>query len=368
MTTLRCADVLVSALVNAGIQHCFSLSGNQIMALYDASINTGLQLFHTRHEAGAVHMADAVGRLTGKPGVALVTAAPGFANCLSALYMAKCAESPVVLLSGDSPHKQDGRGAFQELDQVAMSQLVTKQAWRVKEPSNIRQEIQKALSIASSGRPGPVHLSLPVDVLETKLDSSDYGLETSKEASESISDEKYRWIVDDLSVAQKPLVIVGPALIRTSVFLEAQLHARKIGVPILGMESPRGLNDPSLGALVEIIQEADFIILLGKALDFTLQFGKDSAFGSHCRFIQIDPDQHVLDQGRRNIQDSQRLTQILFPDTAAFLRYLYWHLPEKKESDGGWYNVVSSRHCLPTAVLVDRSTKHSSYSGSAFGC
>ena len=65
MTTLRCADVLVSELINAGIQHCFSLSGNQIMAVYDASINTNLQLFHTRHEAGAVHMADAVGRLIG---------------------------------------------------------------------------------------------------------------------------------------------------------------------------------------------------------------------------------------------------------------------------------------------------------------
>jgi acetolactate synthase-1/2/3 large subunit len=93
------------------------------MAIYDASIDTGLQLFHTRHEAATVHMADVVGRLTGKPGVALVAAGPGFANCLSALYVAKAAESPVLLLSGDSPHELDGQGAFMELDQVAMSQL-----------------------------------------------------------------------------------------------------------------------------------------------------------------------------------------------------------------------------------------------------
>jgi len=342
MAVLRCADVLVSKLINAGVRHCFALSGNQIMSIYDASINTDLQLFHTRHEAAAVHMADAVGRLTGKPGVALVTAAPGIANCPSALYVAKAAESPVLLLSGDSPVEQDGHGAFQELDQVAMTQPVTKQAWRVTEPRRIRQEIQKALSIASSGRPGPVHLVLPVDVLEAKLDSADYGLETPKEASESVGEEEYRWVVDDLLVAQRPLVLVGPAVMHSPAFLEAQKYGRETGVPTLGMESPRGLNDPSLGALAEITREADLIILVGKALDFSLQFGKDSAFNSQCRFIQIDPDQRVLDQGRRNIQDLKRLSQILLPDPAHFLRYLFWRLAEIKAGDGDWYDTVSS--------------------------
>src|SRR5437016_9721894 len=81
------------------------------------------------------------------------------------------------------------------------------------------------------------------------LDSADYGAGLSQEASKSRREKKYSWVVDALSVAQKPLVLVGPALMRTAAFLEAQSYAKKTGVPILGMESPRGLNDPSLGTL-----------------------------------------------------------------------------------------------------------------------
>lgn len=90
---------MVDALVAAGVRHLFSLSGNQILSVYDATIGRGLPIVHTRHEAAAVHMADAWGRLTEEPGVALVTAAPGHLNALSALYGALMAESPVVLLS-----------------------------------------------------------------------------------------------------------------------------------------------------------------------------------------------------------------------------------------------------------------------------
>ena len=94
---MRGADLLVQTLAAAGVTRIFSLSGNQIMPVFDASIDEPLELLHVRHEAAAVHMADAWGRLTGSPGIALVTAGPGFANTLSALYVALAGESPVVL-------------------------------------------------------------------------------------------------------------------------------------------------------------------------------------------------------------------------------------------------------------------------------
>ena len=112
-------------------------------------------------------MADAWGRLTEQPGVALVTAGPGHLNALSALYGARMAESPVVLLSGASPRAQRGRGAFQEVDQVAAARPVTKAAWSVDDAARVGDDIARALALATSGRPGPVHLSLPGDVLET---------------------------------------------------------------------------------------------------------------------------------------------------------------------------------------------------------
>src|SRR5712691_10746276 len=91
----RGADALVRAMANAGVRRIFTLSGNHIMPVFDAALDSGITLIHTRHEAAAVHMADAWGRLTGEPGIALVTGGPGHANAVGALYTAAMAESPV---------------------------------------------------------------------------------------------------------------------------------------------------------------------------------------------------------------------------------------------------------------------------------
>jgi acetolactate synthase-1/2/3 large subunit len=152
--------------VAADVRHLFSLSGNQILPLYDATIGRPISIIHTRHEAAAVHMADAWGRLTEEPGVALVTAGPGHCNALSALYGALMAESPVLLLSGHAPLSQAGRGAFQEMDQVAAARPVTKAAWLAQSTEHLGEDIRAALDLARSGRPGPVHVSLPSDLLE----------------------------------------------------------------------------------------------------------------------------------------------------------------------------------------------------------
>ena len=125
------AAALTQTLRNAGVDTVFSLSGNQIMPVYDAAIDSELRLIHTRHEAAAVYMADGWAQVTGQLGVALVTAAPGFANAISALYTARMQEVPVLFLSGDSPVSGDGSGTFQELDQVAIASPVVKHSVRV---------------------------------------------------------------------------------------------------------------------------------------------------------------------------------------------------------------------------------------------
>ena len=117
-TSRRGADLLVRTLQGAGVRRIFALSGNHIMPIFDAAFEAGIELIHTRHEAAAVHMADAFARLSGEVGVAMVTGGPGHANAVSALYTAAMAESPVVLLSGHAPLSQLGRGAFQEMRQA----------------------------------------------------------------------------------------------------------------------------------------------------------------------------------------------------------------------------------------------------------
>src|SRR6202165_3051670 len=121
----RGADTLVRSLRAAGTKRVFTLSGNHIMTVFDAALDAGIELVHVRHEAAAVHMADAWARLTGEVGIALVTGGPGHANAIGALYTAAMAESPVLLLSGHAPTTQLGRGAFQEMRQADVAAPLT---------------------------------------------------------------------------------------------------------------------------------------------------------------------------------------------------------------------------------------------------
>src|SRR3954452_14288892 len=123
---LRGADLLVRTLAAAGVKHVFTLSGNHVMPVFDAALDANLSLVHVRHEAAAVHMADAWGRLTGEPGIAMVTGGPGHANATAALMTALGQESPLVLLSGHTETDQLGRGGFQELRQAEMASPVSK--------------------------------------------------------------------------------------------------------------------------------------------------------------------------------------------------------------------------------------------------
>ena len=296
------AELLIESLISAGVKHLFSLSGNQILSLYDASIGRDINLIHTRHEAAAVHMADGWGRLTEQPGVALLTAGPGHCNAISALYGALMAESPVVLLSGHSPHAQIGSGAFQEIDQVTVAKPVTKAAWLVEDANRLDEAIATALSIACEGRPGPVHLSLPSDILEATLSPQSLHRTDRDNAS---TDNAAATNVDDvlrqLTEAERPLILAGPAMGRSLRWTEVEQLSEATGIPALPMESPRGVNDPWLHQATNCLSEADLVLLVGKKLDFSLRFGQPPFFLKGCRFIQIDPDASQLRLEQSNV-------------------------------------------------------------------
>ena len=298
-TQHRGADILARALARAGARQLFSLSGNQIMPLYDAAIDAGLNITHVRHEGAAVHMADSWGRLTGEPGIALLTGGPGHANGIGALYTALASESPLVMLSGHAPLNQLGRGAFQEMAQADMAAPVTKASFTAHSAETLGDDIARAMRIARGGRPGPVHLSLPFDVLENIVkpphncqpDEDDFYAST-----QSLSAATAEAILEHIKKAQRPLIITGPMLSSSrGQNLRDQL-ARATGAPVLCMESPRGIADPCLGAVSEVLSQADMVVLLGKQADYTLRFGEAPAIAANCRFIVIDPDINVLRQ------------------------------------------------------------------------
>jgi acetolactate synthase I/II/III large subunit len=304
----RGADLLVKALIQQKVERIYTLSGNHIMSIFDASIGTGIRLIHTRHEASCVHMADAQGRLTGVPAVAMVTGGPGHANALGALYTALMAESPLVLLSGQSPINQTGKGAFQEIDQVALAAPVSKAAWSVRDVACLHSDLRLAFKIAGSGRHGPVSLSLPSDLLESLAveQSSQPSAGAPKfpfaaTDSEQASDQQCRAAISWLAAGKSPLILAGAMMLTPARRAAIAALEQSLGIPVIAMDSPRGTDDPRLGRFATQLALADRVLLLAKRVDFTLRFGSAPVFSASCEFMQLEPDPLELERARRNL-------------------------------------------------------------------
>ncbi len=299
----RGAHALVHSLRALGVSRVFTLSGNHIMPVFDAALDSGIELIHVRHEAAAVHMADAWARLTGEPGIAMVTGGPGHANAVGALYTASMAESPVVLLSGHAPNNQLGMGAFQEMRQAEIAAPLTKASWTTESADAVADDIGRAIDIALAGRPGPVHLSLPSDCLEGEAATARSQASHTARVAPVIDVRPY---LEKLRAAKRPLILTGPAsLTRRGRERMARLEAAS-GVPTVGMESPRGIADPSLGAFGEMLARADCVFLLGKRLDFTLKFGKPPAFDAKCALLQADLDADVMAIAEALVEEARK--------------------------------------------------------------
>lgn len=294
---MRGADLVASALTSAGVDKVFTLSGNHIMSIFDAAIGSKLDLVHVRHEAAAVHMADAYGRMTGKPGIAMLTGGPGHANGVGALYTALCAESPMVLISGHAGTDELGRGGFQEIRQADMACPVCKAAWTSTSAETMGADIAEALRIAASGRPGPVHLSLPSDLLDQVVEANAIR-QPSAAAHVAPVQSLPAGIADaalaELAKASRPLILAGPQLAHTDGRKLVAALEQATGIPVVIMEAVRGINDATLGAFGDVLKQADAILLLGKPLDFTLKFGEPPFVAAGCRFLSIDPDPAML--------------------------------------------------------------------------
>jgi len=271
---MRAADLLIKAIISSGTDTVFSLSGNQIMSVYDAAIDQPINLVHTRHEAGAVYMADGYARASGKTGIALVTAAPGFTNAISPLYAISATETPLVLLSGDSPVSKDKLMPFQKMDQQEVVRPLVKESWRLTHPDRIGHDLASAIALAQSGRPGPVHLSLPEDVLTATVEESqDVTPDQFTLEAVSLGNADLPSVLSIIDRAEFPLIITGPSLHPSRAPGVAEKLMKALNIPVICMQSPRGLNDPAMGKIREVIAAADSLILIDKDVDFTLASG-----------------------------------------------------------------------------------------------
>ncbi|MEA3120283.1 MAG: hypothetical protein QOI13_3553 [Paraburkholderia sp.] len=308
---MRGADIVARTLEDLGVTRIFTLSGNHIMPIFDALLSTKIQLIHARHEAACVHMADAWGRLTGEPGIALVTGGQGHSNAVAALYTALASESPLLLLSGHAALSELGRGAFQEMAQAELARPVTKASWTAQGVATLGSDIARAFGLAATGRPGPVHVSLPVDLIERTIADEPITPITKADLQLRISPlmpDVANKVISHLRAATKPLLICGRAMCTERGRKIMREAADALDVPVIGMESPRGVNDPGLGAFAEILSEADLVGLIGKPLDFTLRFGE--APSPSCRWIVIDPDAAMIARAAKALGKQLLLSEI----------------------------------------------------------
>ena len=306
--TLRGADIVARSLKRLGCRRVFTLSGNHIMSIFDAALDAGLDLVHVRHEAAAVHMADAHGRLTGEAGIALVTGGPGHANAVGALFTALGAESPMVLLSGHAATWELGRGGFQELRQADMAAPVTKASW-TSNATRRRSAATSARRSASPHRAGPDRcISACRPICSTR--GSTKAPWSGRSGWRSVRGRAERIRPPTRSsppsrAPTRPVIIAGPQLSTVDGrALLAKLEAAT-GAPAVIMESPRGIADATLGAFADLIKRADLIVLLGKALDFTTKWASGPAFDPDVRLIAIDPDPALVERASK--EKGQRL-------------------------------------------------------------
>ena len=313
MAKLTGAHLVMRCLKLEGIKRIFTIVGDTILPLCDAAVDEGIQFIDTRHEAAAMAMADAWCRITGEPAVAMVTGGPGFSNAISALPNIYTSESPVVFIAGCSELPEQGMFSFQEIDQVGMTTPVTKGSWLVQDRRRIPDMVATAFRTALSGRPGPVHLSIPIDIQEQAVSEeelpqyrpSDYRHQGRNPGDPRLINEA----VDLLSRAERPVVIAANTT-RYSVTSEAlQKLIEATGLPIFTVEQARGLisddhplcfgyADAALNHAARHFREADAVLLLGKRLDHRYRYGMPPFFNADARLIQVDQAPEELGRNR----------------------------------------------------------------------
>ncbi len=287
------------------------------MPVFDAALDAGIELIHARHEAAAVHMADASTRISGELGVALVTGGPGHANAVSALFTALLAESPVLFLSGHAPTRELGMGAFQEMRQADVAAPVTQSGMDLRERRRACRRRCESNPHRAIGSPGTGARQPPGRCARKRCERDIRADERRSPCfADPIDAETGDALLRRLRNAARPVILVGPmGLTRRGRALAAALEDAA-GIPVVGMESPRGMADPSLGAFAEMLAQADCVLLIGKRLDFTLQFGRSPAFDARCTFLQIDADEAELERSRRAVGERLAATAVADMDSA----------------------------------------------------
>jgi acetolactate synthase-1/2/3 large subunit len=301
--TVTGGHLVARALKAEGIEAIFTLCGGHIIDIYDGCIDAGIRIIDVRHEQATAHAADAWTPLTGVPGCAVVTAGPGTTDTITAVANAWRAQTPMLAIGGQGSLRQAHMGSLQELDHVALMKPITKFAGTVYHTERIPDILGMAFREAYSGRPGPVFVEIPRDVLDGSVPESAVA-EPGKYRSHGKVYGDPRLIeaaAGLLSRAQRPAVLAGSQVWHSRGAAQLQTFAETAGVPVYVNGAARGSLPPGHPQLFvrsrrDALARADVILVIGTPFDFRLAYGKRLA--DDAQIIQVDLNYGELGHNR----------------------------------------------------------------------
>ncbi len=297
------AQIIVDTLVDLGVEVMFGYTGGVVLPLFDRLYDAPIRLVVPRHEQGGCHMADAYARASGKVGVVLATSGPGACNLVTGLATAMMDSIPLVALTGQVRTELIGNDAFQEADTTGITRPVTKHNCIVKDVKDLERTIREAFHIASTGRPGPVLIDLPVDVEVSKyrndgkveIDLPGYKVRTKGHA------RQISMAAQAINKSERPVLYVGGGVIIANAADELRAFAEKAHLPVTMTLLGLGSFDQKLPESLDMlgmhgsayanyaVQESDLLIAVGARFDDRVT-GKLSTFAPNAKIIHIDID------------------------------------------------------------------------------
>jgi len=298
------AKMVIKALAIENTEVVFGYPGGAIMNVYDEIYKQkDFQHILTKHEQGAVHAADGYARATGKVGVCIVTSGPGFTNAVTGLATAYMDSIPMVCISGQVPNAIIGTDGFQEIDAVGISRPCTKHNFLVTTIEELPRVLKEAFYIASSGRPGPVHVDIPKDIT-AELGIFNYPTEINISTYKPTVKGNVRQIkkaLEEIANSKRPLLYIGGGAILSNCSYEIREFAKATGIPAVETLMARGAmgsENPLLCGMLGMhgeyaanmaMHETDCIISLGARFDDRVT-GRLDKFGKHAKIIHVDID------------------------------------------------------------------------------
>lgn len=308
MGEIQGGQLAAEALIQKGVRYIFTLSGGHITPIYQYLEDSPVKLFDTRHEQAAVFMAEAWGRMTREPGIAMVTAGPGFTNALSGVANASFSNAPMVLISGcvgiESIEKLD----LQDMRQAPVIEPMVKKALVCHKTERIPEFVDLAFRTAMSGRPGPVYLELPVDVLNAFTDADRVRRTATMVESRPVDRESAARLLEMIQDARQPIVIAGSGAWYSDACEDLVAFVEKTGIPAFTGGLGRGTIpdthplcfESSLairpGAAMFANMSADLVVFLGARIGLYYIFG--DLFQKDAKLVQVDIEPEEIGRNR----------------------------------------------------------------------